>query len=643
VIRQYPDPRTGTDIARWPFGINVVDDIATMDQRYAQKMDNMEYRKGTPWRRPPFLAKSTQQFDAVATDAMEYIDSTGTARILWGSYDGKVKEWTAAGTHADRVTSLTVGKIASLAQMLGAAFHQNGQDRPRRGDATVWREAGAPLPAGTLALGVPSAGALTGDHIWTVTACVHDGTRVILESDHGNYMDAFLTAEMQPLTWAASADSRVNWYRLYRTQDGQGTPFFLVYEANALAYTDNTRDANLSEQVAAPLARNGRMPVSRIIAQAGNRLCCANLVDATDPNASRAVHVSIVATNRFEMEYYPDDQVHKFYLPGPGEVTCAVGYSVKDEDFAAKDLFLAQPTSCYILRGANPLGVLEPISYTKGVIGKKAAVQWGRYLFFVSREGLEFIGPEGDPILISPHANPYFLGGGPLSLAPSAADECVTLEIHGGRLLVILKDQSGLIWGNKALVLDLERLNPFNPKTDETAFYTLWYMSGGGMAFFLALRDGSLLLFDNQNRRLLQRGTTGANDVVNGANAKVRALIWTSGMMAEFMASLKVLRQINVLQLSEEDTFVDLVFDRGYANVIDQVIPRLTTETPWDVSWDVTWSEGAVFLSSLYTPRHGKGRFMQARITIENDSPDYIFIGLTLFYTAVKARRLTRR
>lgn len=643
MIRQYPDPRTGTDLARWPFGVNVVDDISIMNQQYAQKLDNMEYRKGTPWRRPPFQAKSTQQFDAVATEAIEYIDSTGTARIIWGSYDGKVKEWTAAGTHSDRVTGLTVAKLASLAQMLGAAFHQNGEDRPRRGDVTTWREAGAPSVPGTVSFGAASAGAITGTHIWMVTACIKVGSEVILESDHSNYIDAALTANQQVINWVASGDARVNWYRLYRTQNGQGTPFFLVYEANVLTYTDNTTDADLSEQLSAPLARNGRMPVSHLIAQAGNRLCCAKLVDSTDANAGHGVHVSIVATNRFEMEYFPDDQTHKFYLPGPGNVTALLGYSVKDEDLAAKDLFLAQPTSCYILRGADPYGVLEPISHTKGVIGKKAVVQWGRYLFFVSRDGLEFLGPEGDPILISPHVNPYFLGGGPLSLAKNSGDEYVTLEINGGKLLITLRDQSGFVWGNKALVLDLERFNPFNPKADETAFYTLWYLVGGGMAFFLTLRDGSLLLFDNVNRRLLQRGTTGANDVVNAVDTKIRANIWTSGMMAEFMGVLKVLRQINVLQLSEADTTVDLLFDRGYIAITGKVIPRLTTEVDWDVDWDSVWSEGSAFLSSLFTPRHGKGRFVQARIKIENESSDYIFIGLTLFYSAVKARRLLRR
>lgn len=640
MMRQYPDPQSGTDFARWPFGANVQDDVAVMDSRYAQKMDNMEYRKGTPWRRRPFTAKSTEVFVGQATDAIEYVDATGQARILWGSTDGTIREWTGASTHADRVSTLTAGKTASIMQMLGAAFHQNGEDRPKRGDGTTWREAGAPSVAGTLALGAPIAGALTGNYIWMVTACIHDGTLVILESDHGNYMQAVLAAQQQPLTWGASSDSRVNWYRLYRTQDGQGTPFFLIQEGNILGATDNTRDVNLSEQVSAPLSRNGRMPVSRILAQAGGRAVCTGLVNASDPNAGRAVHVSIVATNRYEMEYFPSDDVHKFYLPGTGDVTAAIGYSVKDEDLAAKDLFLSQSNACYILRGADPFGVLEPISFTKGVLGKKAVVQWRRFLFFVSREGLEFLGPEGDPILISPHVNPYFLGGGPLNLAGNVGDEYITLEIHENRLLITLRDQGGLVWGNKALVLDLERFNPYNPKAWEEAFYTVWWVNGAGMAFFLSLRDGGLLCFDNQNRRILQRGPAGAYDSANGVDVLIRALLWTSGLMAEFMTVLKVLRHINALFLSEENISMDLVFDQTIISVQNKTVLRATE---WDRVWDRAWVDGSAFLSTIYLPRNAKGRMVQVRIKCENKSRDFVFSGITLFYSAVKARRMNSR
>jgi hypothetical protein len=640
-MRQYPSGKS--DLARWPFGVNVMDDLATMDQRYAQKLDNMEYRNGTVVRRKPFTAKSTELLPADASFGMEYVDTAGTFRILWGSMDGKVKEFVSASSHADRVTGLTASKRAFMAQMLGAAFHQNGEDSPRRGDGTTWRAAGAPTPPGTLSLGAQSAGALTGNYKAMVTACIRESGVVVLESDWSNIVEFTVAAERQVINWVASADARVNWYRVYRVLEGQGTPYFLEGEGNVLTFEVNTTDAALSEQESPPLGRNGPMPIASMVVQAGGRLACVKLKDASDPNAGKAVHVSIVATNRHEMEYFPDDETHRFYLPGPGDATAAFGYSVKDEDQAANDLFLAQKTACYILRGTNPYGTLEPISYTKGVVGERAVTQWGRFLFFVSNEGLEFLGPEGEPILISPHVNAFFFGGGPLNIAANVGPEYIRLEIDGGRLLITLRDDSGHAWGNKALVLDLERFNAYNPKPDRNAFYVQWYLVGGGMAFFLPLRDGDLLLFDNRNRRILQQASSGYQDTVNAVATLIRGLIWTSGMMAESMGFLKVLRQINVLQQSEADTTIDIEADYGYKDVRNKTIPRFITARSWDKVWDKVWGAASVFLSSLFLPRDLKGRFFQAKIKVENASSTYTFLGITSFFSAIKARRLTQR
>lgn len=643
MIRQYPSEQSKADLASWPNGVNVMDDLAVMDQRYARKLDNMEYHKGTPVRRQPFTAYSTETLPSEASAGIEYIDPSGTAHLLWASMDGKVKEWTAAASHADRATGLTAAKRASMAQMLGAVFHQNGEDRPRRGDTTTWREAGAPLPAGALTLGAAPAGALTGAYFWMVTACIRTGGVVILESDHSNYIEGTLAAQQQVLNWVASADSRVNWYRLYRVKAGQGSPLFLVYEANVLTYSDNITDAALSEQEAPPASRNGIMPISSIVVQAGGRLACVKLKDSADPNAGKAVHLSKVATTQYEMELFPDDDTHKFYLPGPGDATAAFGYSVKDEDQAANDLFLAQKTACYILRGANPYGVLEPISYTKGVVGARAVTQWGRFLFFVSLDGLEFLGPEGDPLLISQHVNAFFFGGGPLNLSANVGPEYIHLDISGNRLLITLRDDSGHSWGNKTLVLDLERFNPYNPKPEQEAFYVLWTGTGMGMAFYVPTRDGGLYLFDNKNKRILQRASSGYQDTVNGTATLIKAWIWTSGMMAEFMGVLKVWRQINVLQASEADITIDIEADYGYKDVRNRTLARFITEKAWNKVWNKAWGASAVFMSTLYLPRTLKGRLFQVKILIQNASPAYTFIGLQAFYSAVKARRMVKR
>lgn len=644
IVRQWPDPQSGDDLYRLPFGENVVDDLAVIPEGFAQRLENMEYRRRTLARRRPFTAYSTETWPDIMTNAIEYIDSTDTARIVVGSEDGKVLEYTAEASHADRVTGLTVDSRASLMQMLGACFHQNAVNSPRRGDGATWRVAGAPIVATALTLGANAGGAKTGTFIWMVTACIRDGAgNVILESDHSNYVTATLAAQNQALSWTASTDTRVDRYRVYVTKEGQGTPFYLLTTQAGTTYTDNTADSALSAQIADPLARNGVMPISAIITQAGGRAVCAKLTDASDPNAAKAVHLSIVATNLYEMEYYPQDGLHKFYLPGPGPVTAAIGYSSKDEDYAAKDLFLGQPNACYILRGADPTGVLEPISFETGPISDRAVTQWGRFLFFVSRRGLEFLGPEGEPKVISPHVRAYFFGGGSRNLSANNGDQYITLAIHENRLLITLRDSASATWGNKALVMDLDGFNPYEAKPEGTAFFTSWTGTGLGVSFFVPLRAGGLLLFDNRNRRILQRSSSGYADTVNGASTNIPAKVWTGGMMARGMTILKTIRHCNILQLSDVDCVMDIEADYGAFDQTMITIPRYAQAVTWDKVWDKTWGATSVFLSTVPIRRDVRGRFFQIKIKIENVTPEYIFIGLALFFTAHRARRLTKR
>jgi hypothetical protein len=642
-VRQWPNPETGDDLYRLPFGENALDDLAVMPEGYAQKLQNMEYRRGTLARRKPFTAYSTETWPDILTNGIEYIDATDTARIVFGSEDGKIKEYTSASAHSDRVTGLTADKRASFAQMLGALFHQNATDSPRRGDATTYRVAGPAAPLSALTLGAASAGVKTGTFIWMVTACIRESGTVILESDHSNYVTATLAAQQQALSWTASADARVDRYRIYVTKAGQGTPFYLLAEQAGTTYTDNTADASLSAQVAPPLAQNGVMPIAAIITQAGGRMVNAKLTDASDTNASKAVHVSIVATNRFEMEYYPNDGIHKFYLPGSGPVTAAIGYSSKDEDNAAKDLFLAQMNSCYILRGCDPYGVLEPVSYQVGVVSDRAITQWGRFIFFVSRRGLEFLGQDGEPKLISPHVRPYFFGGGSLNLSANDGDQYVTLSVHDNRLLITLRDSSSLTWGNKALVMDLDRFNPYLEKPEESAFFTHCNGTSLGISFFINLRSGGLLLVDNRNKRVLQRASSGYQDTVNGVATLIPARVWTGGMMTRTMTILKMIRQLNILQLSDADCVLDLEADYGAYDETGKTIPRYSHGVSWDKVWDKTWGAVSAFLSSVFIRRDVRGRFFQAKIKIENATSEYIFIGLALFFTSARVRRLTRR
>lgn len=641
--KQYPNPESGRDFIEFPYGIDLVNDYLQIAPGRAERLNNMDYRGGKLRRRSPFTSYSTETYPADISRVFEYVDASGTSRLLLGSMDGKVKERTDATSHSDKVTGLSANKRAWFASLIGAVYHQNGEDSPRRGDAGTWRVAGG-IEATTLTLGSASAGALTGDYIWIVTACVKSGSDVILESLHSNQVVATLSSEQQALSWSASGDARVNWYRLYRVKAGQGSPLFLVYEANATSYTDNIADSALPEQIAPPSGRNGPMPVSRYMAVAGQRLCCGYLKDSGDSNASKAVHVSVIARNQFDPEYFPTDGIHKFYLPGKGPLTAIASYSVKDEEQNNRDLFLSQGDSCYVLRSADPNGKLETISTYVGAVNNAAVITWDRNLFFVSRRGLEFLGGlQGTPILISEWVNPFFEGGGSRNYTKSVSDTNIELSINEGKLLVFVQGDSANSWGDRGLILDLDSFNPMEPLNPLTTKYTTYESDDLGMATAATLQDGTFVLVDNQNNKLLTVGVNGGQDYIGGTDTEVKAEVWSGALMQEVTVMYKKLRWVNVLMLAESNANMGVFFDRGLKSQDGiQLSPTIQFVT-WDKVWDKEWAGAFDGLTDSPIRRDVVGRALQVKFTYEQNTDEWVFIGLQIFYTDVKRKRIRNR
>lgn len=648
-LRSWPDPSSGVDIFYPEHGENVSDDLTLMAKNWAKRgwahmqcLRNYEFDQGTLRRRKPFTAKSTVDWTSagVFQGGHDYVDGTDTARLLHAHNNGSIKEFTAAGASADRVTGLTTGRKVRFEDFNGACFAVNGADQPRRGDAATWRLAGAPAALAAPTAGASGAGNIeAGQYIYMVTACIRSGGVVILESDHSAYLTlTYGSASQQVINWSASGDGRVNWYRLYRTKRGLGLPFFLHTEGNVTTATDNSADASLSATEAAPLARNGTMPIAAIVARSGQRLALANL--STD---SKGVALSIIAADNYQMEYIPTDGIHRFRLPGRGPVTACYPIGTKDEEDNANDLFLAQADSCYILRQTDPKNTVETISAQRGCIGPDAVAQWGRYLFFVSREGLEFLGPSGAPVMISRFVNAYLKGGGPQALNGLQGESYVHLKVWQNKLLIAFRDDSSKSWGNKTLVLDLEIFNPFEPLNVKTTRFTHW--TGPGMAFYVVGSTGGLYLFDNQNYRLLERATTGANDVIAGVNTTIRCEPWTGAMVGELLTFRKQFCSVNIFQVSDVNTVWTFEIDYSLIDDTPRTIPQNATERDWNKAWNKAWESAPRYKGciGLRRGRRRAGAFIVAKGVIDNSGTDHYFLGVNLNYTMVKQRTVCKR
>lgn len=609
-------------------GEDVSSDIALIPYGYSQRLENLEYIGGNLRRRPPFVDYNVNTLSGDSSNIAEY-----NGGIISTNLDGSIQEVPTSGAVVNRVTGLTASKRGSLSQLSGAIFHQNGTDSPRRGDGAAWRIAGVP-PVTVLTGGAKSAGALTGNWAWIVTACVKDATLgvVILESDWSNIVTDTLATQQKAFTWTASADARVNWYRLYRVKEGQGGPYYLVYEANATSYTDNTLDSALSAQLADDIGLNGEMPKSYYLTACGQRLVCAKLVSsATDPQAESAFWLSRVDTSGFKMEAYPRDGLHKIYLPGKGPLTCAYPYSIKDEFQNAKDLFVSQANSCYILRRAEPNGVLETVSTEIGVIGPDAIVQWSRYLFFISRQGLIFYSPEYGPILVSKQINPKFLGGGTLMLANYNKPEYYKMAVDGNRLLIAYTTKTGITNADKLIVMDLERFNPNSPV--KTAHFTTWSVTGAELSQLARTESSGLYICDNVGRRIMKIDTGVTQDKINNVSTIIKVYYEGGGLLGGNFMVWKTLNRLNVLQVTDKSTKVTLSFDYGRRGSQEINLDPVTVAVDWDKDWDKIWGNAYSFIASKSLNPRNSGYILQVKIRLEEAATVYGLFGYSFALT----------
>jgi hypothetical protein len=159
------------------------------------------------------------------------------------------------------------------------------------------------------------------------------------------------------------------------------------------------------------------------------------------------------------------------------------------------------------------------------------------------------------------------------------------------------------------------------------------------MFTYLALQDRELVLFDNQNTRMLKRSVSVSvsQDVIAGVNTKIKAKMYSGGILGEQFQSRKRITTVNVWQICDSDTTLIIEADYNHKDATKTLTPN-TTEELWDKIWDKSWGGSARWLNCASIPRRVIGSFFQVKIEIENVATDYVFIGFCLNYTKVLQR-----
>lgn len=634
-------------------GVDMMNTLLQMEDGFAQKLDNAEYTPDTLRRRAPFVNLHLGNGSDLNTDytAMgpfvgqhEYVDSAGGARLLHAHSNGTIQELDrTAGGDTARVSGLN-GASVRFESFMGACIACNGVDAPQRADDGTWRTFGAPAAVAGLAV-TGAAGALTGAYQWIIVPIIQVSGITAVRGDWSNIAIATLGAQLGRLTWTPSADLRVTGYEIYRSFAGLGYPYSLaatVAGRTTATYDDNLSDASLSGQVADESGQDGPAPIAKYVSSAGKRVAFGFVIDATDPDASKTAWISRVATNKYECEYFPNDKVNRIRLPGKGDLTCIAGVGQTEGQESGTDLFMSQLTSCYLLPDGNPLNALQTISQEVGVINNEAFAKWGKWAFFVSLRGLEFLGPTGAPLLISKNVQAFFFGGGELGFNGNQGSQYITCCVADQKLIVTTRQDSGRIYGDTALILDLTTFNPYAIDIMETARFTVWF--GPGMAAFLFLRDRSLLCFDNQNARILE-ASAGAYDQLAGVNTPIECNIWSGAILGDSPEYRKTPAMMNLLMLCDSAVGVRLDGDYSaessgsdFTTVNPTFVPR-----SWDKVWDKAWYGDTSYGGSVSMPRTLNSYLFQLKLQCKNGSQTFTYIGMVLHYRQSIARVYGKR
>jgi hypothetical protein len=641
-MKQYPNPsatkRGWLELSK---GLDLVNSLAMIDPQSMAKADNMMYRRGTLTSRPAFRSYSDEEISKAFTGAHSYIEIDGTEHILFSDSDGNLKDLDIDGSSPTRATGFSSTRVR-FQSMRGACFSVDGGDL-WRGDGDVWRKGGCPAyltgATGSMA-GSGSGTSLVGRYMFIVVPVIEASGIAIVKGDWSDIVVVDVTTAGRNITisWTASTDTRVTHYYIYRTVRDVGAPFFfdgkVTFGTNA--YSSTATDLTLSATVSDSAGKNGIAPQANLITTSGQRLVLANL-----NGDESAVHLSAVATNIYEMESFPNDGIHRFSLPSSGGVTAIKGIGVKDEDSNRNDLFLAQVDSCFILRGTDPDTALETISGNVGVINPDAVVQWGGFLFFVSKRGVEFLGATGKPIMISSLVNPLLWGGGSNSLAGINGYSYLGLEVWDNKLLLSLRMSSENDSQDTILCLDLERFNADDPLN--TAVWTMW--NGLGFSYFVETYDRSLLLFDNNNIQLLKAEPASSiinYDTILDVDTPINCNVWTGAILGFNLDTRKLLRRINCFLVCDQESGLIIEADYGKGSESLDLVP-ISTTIQWDLIWDVDWISGDSFICSNGIGRGALGKFFQLKFNNNMIRSGFIFLGFSLYFTEQKNIILTRR
>ncbi|HLP41576.1 MAG TPA: hypothetical protein VK465_08730 [Fibrobacteria bacterium] len=643
-------------------GLNLADNLFEVRHDEATILKNMIFRRNSLVQRYPFRNYSTTDFTAegVFRGKHDYKTTGGTARLLFLTNSGKVKERTSSSTEADRVTGLSTGLDGHFATVYDACFFSNGTDALRVGRDTTWRVGGSPAAVSDLAVAQNAgAGIAAGTYLHIVIPVIEVSGVSVVFADWSNIVRTVVAAPIASfgLTWTDIVDTRITAYLVFRTA-ANGTDFRSAARVapGVGAYTDATLDTALPVTVSgapsrpSPMGSWGVPPTAKVVVWSGKRLVFLNL----GAGLENALQTSRVAGTSYDAEGVPASSEDgslaptRVRLPKDGPITCGFPIGETGENSTrSNNLFVGQENACFILPETNPDSPLIEISGMLGPISQRAIAQDGSFLFFQSRRGVEFWPGSGrDIYLISDKVEPIFGGGGNQQLTANQSTTDIEYEVAENHLWITIRDDSNATGANKCYLLDLLKFRrEFTPAAPSAAARFVGPIENTGMGFGHLLRrlDDTLVVFDNQNKRIMSYDKTGTQDQIADTNTDMPVVIQSGALLREDPISQKTLNFAHILQFTSSSTTFRILAE--FERVISQADAEPNTyNLAWeDLTWDdIDWQFDTWFSETPLDYGAINCKWCVARIEKTDSQVSFAYFGLILWLWAFQQIRTFR-
>jgi hypothetical protein len=462
-------------------GVDEYHDAIDIPNARLKSCINLHFDKGEGSYRPG-RKKWGPEFAAPFDGVHEYIDATGTSRILVAS-GGKV--YAVDSTSKTELDTVTQEELHFHTHR-GRCWY-NGAITQRKLTGATASRVGVEPPANAPTLGSTGTG-VTGDYGFVYTFGIEEDGITVWESDPSPISSVTVSNKTITVLCDASADSRVNARYIYRTSTGGAQYFYdgaISDNVAGTAYNSNRSDVTLGALV----EFTHGVPEHGKISEG----CNERMFFLSDDK--------LMWSEQAETEAYQEYQAHDAetginfnFKPLIGAGKGSGLRRIYSTATTREDLYIFQQSSVSVLAGGNVGLPISMVNKHKGCIQHDSIVEYNGKLVFRAQDNTVCVAAGGRVIDISTRNIPASLATSLLT----AKTRCSLIQKH--YYTMCISDNPGKLYNNSVWVCDLRTIREVEDGFAD-AVWEKWDMTA---EYILETYAGQLICFDQNKNTIFE-------------------------------------------------------------------------------------------------------------------------------------------